>query len=121
MKKIILCATVLLLFSGCITYRYVELTSVIDYSKYTKDGFFLSESNSVNFEYEAFGSVSAVILSGKKFGVGYKVANSDDAVRAVYEKAKSLGVDGLINLKFDYSTVDKRTIVSVSGMAIKRK
>jgi uncharacterized protein YbjQ (UPF0145 family) len=122
MRKMILIVAVLpLLFSSCVTERYTEISSVVDYSKYAKKGFFLSESNSVNFEYEAFGSLSVVVLSGKKQGEGYKVASSDDAVRLLYEKAKDLGVNGLINVKFDYSTVNKRSLVTASGMAIKRR
>ena len=129
---------------------YSLSTSEISYSLYTQQGFFFSESNSVSFEYEPIGSVYSMSRAGyvpqgkstvKKttktnlddiyennrsenglsFTSGkYKSANIPDALDAMYQNAKRLGADGVINLKYEFSYVPSERVV-VSGMAIKKK
>jgi hypothetical protein len=127
MKKILFIgmATIALLSAGCKT-RYTEIATVLDYSQYTKDGFFLSESDAVSFEYESIGRINAEVISGEdrsaKKNQGFysaRVATEDDIIRVLCEKAKSLGADGLINVKSVHYV--KNSIWTGSGMAIKRK
>ncbi len=146
----------LLFLSGCSIvpkYPYLETAVVLDYSEYTKNGFFMTEANSVGFDYEAIGSVSAKVQSGYevlrenlrevgddvygkstvkrsvKYG-NYKQAYSDTAIEVLYNKAKDIGANGLINIKVTYipAVRDLKTgiiyepdAIIVTGMAIRKK
>lgn len=60
--------------SSCVTtykWPYVQESSIIDYSHYAKKGFFITQANSVNFEYTPIGSISAKVEGG------YEVLNID--------------------------------------------
>jgi uncharacterized protein YbjQ (UPF0145 family) len=95
--------------------------------------FFLTESNSVSFDYRPIGSLSVSISSGlydpaeesgrtssyRKF----RNATANDTVNALYEKARRYKADGIINLGFRYyRKKNGQTVrISATGMAIKRK
>lgn len=56
MKKLVTLlsiACILFGLSSCVTSKlqYTELVSTLDYTEYTKSGFFITESNSVSFDY----------------------------------------------------------------------
>lgn len=132
MKKIILSAVSVLILSSCaITGPYYrEYANSIDYSKYSEKGFFLTESNSVSFNYTPIATVYCVIengyvrvvdgkeyqLQGETYGsknLEWKKGYADTTLDKLYQEAKKLGADGIINLQFSNNRA--------SGMAIKRK
>lgn len=151
MKKVLLLASIVVLMSSCVTinlpkpYTKVKL---VDYSWLTNQGIFVTESNSVSFEYEAVGSVSIEISSGFEPKVKGKhvttIEKGDDiyttyqvnglskskwvAVPATMENAfselaytlKENGADGIVNLKIRYDHIAMRDLIYISGMAIKR-
>ena len=128
MKKTVLLMLALLpLLFSCSTiekFPYVQEASIIDYSQYEDKDFFITEANSVSFEYEAVGSVSAKVESGFEVIGGKKVrAIGDDiyqkqmatktkvsygdfvaatpgqALELLYQKAVEHHANGIINLK----------------------
>ncbi len=152
MKKILLFAAALLLLSSCgVKYPYNRYSSAIDFSAITRgSNFFITESNSVSFDYKPLGSVSSSVKSGYevikgeqksrpegysfrelaklKFG-DYKYATADAAIEELISASKKLGANGIINLKIIYTPAvyDKNgNIISPSsyyttGMAIDKK
>lgn len=82
MKKLMLATLIVAMFSNCSTLRQPEIveSSVLDFSKYTERNFFVSESNSVNFEYKPMGSIYALNLSG------YEVDNQKNGGLTVQNK-----------------------------------
>ncbi|MDH6304658.1 uncharacterized protein YbjQ (UPF0145 family) [Parabacteroides sp. PF5-5] len=130
MKKIVILFVLTAMLSSCVTHqKYREYSAFIDYSQYMKEGFFLTESNSVNFDYIPVGNVSSLIVGGKS-GKKTIYVSHDDALWLLYSKAKEMKANGIINLKFTYisgnSYSDGYTShvgyssISVSGMAIRR-
>lgn len=125
---------------------YAKSVSIVDYSAYQRQGMFLTESNSVNFEYEAIGSVTVVVFSGNVvmaqtshveksdlYGeqtvvskkMGWKTASPEDALEAAVAQAAAKGGDGLINIQISPTTEidaskNTRSGFLVTGMAIKR-
>jgi uncharacterized protein YbjQ (UPF0145 family) len=152
MKKIILLFFAVFLLASCaVKYPYRNYSSVIDFTEVITDGFFITESNSVSFQYDPLGSVTSVVESGYevlgsktheanddvyshtatsnvKFG-RYIYARAEDVISELISAAQSLGANGIINLKITYtpSVYDKYgNVISpsayiASGMAIKRK
>jgi hypothetical protein len=126
MKKIFVLmamAIVSLGLTGCFTPRYVESSAILYYNNFKN--FFISESNSVSFEYKPVGNVSAIVKSGfikRK----WSLASEEDALRLLYDEAKRNKANGIINLKISYGwQYDKngkimllRDIVA-TGMAIR--
>lgn len=129
MKKVLLFFVLSAIVSGCSIlpkHAYQRNAVVLDYSEYTNKGFFLTEANSVSFDYKALGSVSAKVQSGfeivgesvrkamlddvygeasnsKKTKYGsYKQAYSDDALKVLCDKAAEIKANGLINIKVSY-------------------
>lgn len=131
MRKLIFVIFVCVLFSSCSTNRivYTSLSGMIDYSKYTQKGFFITESNSVSFEYVPVGSVYAEISSGyevigekidtfyndleksyysvkkKTFREdynGWRNADINNAIDMIYSKSIQTGANGIINLQTKY-------------------
>lgn len=134
MKKIILSVVSVLLLSSCATLingpYYSEFSQSIDYSKYSEKGFFLTESNSVSFDYTPVATVYCVIengyvriVDGKEYqlqgemyitkDMEFKRGYADTTLDKLYQEAHKLGADGIINLQFSNNRA--------SGMAIKRK
>lgn len=126
MKKILLVACVLPLFllTGCMMYpQYVAKTTFIDVTKYTDDGFFLTQSNSVPFEYKTIGIVNAVILDGvENEGGAFVPASEEDILYNLCEKSMLQKANGLINLSITpyYDVETRRKGLVASGMAIRR-
>lgn len=139
MKSIFLLSMLVLLsMTGCVTRIYTIQQSTIDYSEYTKSGFYISESSNINFDFEPISSVNTTVFSGSKKGWseekkqlgikdGYwgdwKKASYVDALDNLYKEAKKLGANGIINLTYEATYTKEGTIdfVYVKGMAIKRK
>lgn len=110
---------------------------MIDYSMLTQQGYFVTESNSVSFDYEAIGSIYAeevggwvpkdgkpkstdpkenyYINSGRKHI--YQKPNLQNTYVNIANKLKAVGANGIINLKVsNYSNK-----IIITGMAIKKK
>jgi uncharacterized protein YbjQ (UPF0145 family) len=125
-----------LILSGCTARRpYLEITSSIDYSEYTKSGFFFTESNSVSFDYTPIGKVTATITSGY-VGKEFAKATNEATLWLLHKKALEMKANGIINLEFSYSSgdyvknnsflyLDKQNnyydSITATGMAIRRK
>lgn len=131
MKKTVLFLLALLplMFSCSVKTPYRQGYSIIDYSIYTNKGFFITESNSVSFGYEAMGSVYAVVESGYevigskqvreigddiysskpklktklKYG-DYIEATPEQALDLIYKKALDIDANGIINLNIKQLT-----------------
>lgn len=126
---------------------YVATTSYIDYQPYSKQGVFITESNSVSFHYTPLGSVTAAVKSGyeKKTRVSdsyytdyngvkrsatekydaFKWATPEDGVALMVESVKEKGGNGIINLRIEPITeiIDKKVVCTgylLTGMAIKK-
>lgn len=150
MKKILFISLIALLLSSCTTLKppYSRFSNTVDFSEYTRKGFFITESNSVSFNYDPLGSLTSVVQGGYEvlgretissndevYGTNAKVtygefisASIDDALEELYNSARELGADGIINFKLTYypPEYEKNVLVRyssyvVSGMAIKRK
>ena len=136
----------MLLLSGCTTVQIVPIrtASFIDFTKYK--GFYLSQASTADFKYSNLGIVTSYCKSGAEktkdikhapvipndsfedfYGkYSYVAATSEDAIFLLYEKAKEIGADGILNLKIEYlpdtnSTTNLYYSYSASGMAIKRE
>jgi hypothetical protein len=85
------------------------------------NGFFLTESNSVNFEYFPLGNINSVARDGYENNE-YKNAEPEDALQEFVNKCTSIRANGAINIKV-IPIYDKKGeyIVgyNISGMAIK--
>jgi len=117
MRKIFLYAglyMVLFIFGSCSTTFRNSSVVLIDYSNYSSENFFITESNCVNFEYIPIGS----IIVKDNF-------NSDiDAIfRNFIIKCKEKGANGIINLNYYISPYEEKSGGNyiIKGMAIKRK
>lgn len=137
MKKHFILFLIIGMLSSCVTRIYTIQETSIDYTKYTQQGFFMSEASSVTFEYEPISSVSAIIFSGNKPGWAdekkklniqdnysgdWKKAEYADALDVIYNEAIKNGADGIINLTFKVGYTNEGFVeyVEVKGMAIKR-
>lgn len=132
MKRILLLLTIVLLSSCCGRNFYIKTVS-LDYSKYLKKGFFMTESPSVSFEYEPIASLQSIVYSGRDKGRSKKKGNDfysleneirwathDDGLEAIYQEARQKGANGIINITYT-SIYDKEggiDYIIVRGMAI---
>lgn len=121
-------------------------TYYIDYKQAGQGKVFITEANSVSFEYEPLGSILVEETSGMvkvtvpttekernidplygsgpetKTVNGYSKATAQTALNYAAQEAIRLGGDGLINLRLASSRDGKGdVVVSVSAMVIKRK
>lgn len=141
MRKIIVLAVVAICLLGCTTKSALrKVVYVIDYSKYSDAGFFITESNSVSFDYKPIGSVTVVVANGYevlsadtvfykyntyptiakinvKYG-DYKILGTKDAMDLMRDEVIRMGGNGVINLKI----IPDPNFLShtVEGMAIKK-
>lgn len=133
--------------SSCHT-PMTHATYYIDYQEAGQGKVFITEANSVSFEYEPLGSILVEETSGvvkitvpttekernddSLYGPGpstktvtsYSNATAQTALNYAAQEAIRLGGDGIINLKLSANLDSKgRKIetISVSGMVIKRK
>lgn len=118
-------AVAALLLASCSAPRYLVKTYELDYSRYGGDDFFITESNSVNFNYDPIESLTSVIISGKLGGYGpWADAKPESGLREIVAKAKASGANGIINLQirpYDGTLAgDKRDGLIITGMAIKK-
>lgn len=151
MKRILVIIAVAILLVSCGVSRkaYIRDSTSIDFSEYNRMGFFLTESNSVSFDYEALSSITALVESGyevlsndntasadavygtfasTRYGE-YIKANAQDALDELYRSAVEKGADGIINLKIQFTPFRMSSdgkVMSwesyyVTGMAIKRR
>ncbi len=140
MKKIILFFIVVTIVSCTPVIYYGQSASFVDYSKYD---IFLTEANSVSFDYEAIGSVNVCVTSGvdknKKETAkrenksmdniyedgnrrsDYRVATLSEALYLAVNEAKSKGGNAIIGLQYNSIVSVNGTIKwYVSGMVVKR-
>lgn len=145
MKKlsILLCLVLIALLPSCGPTHSV-VTGYIDYSKYSDQGFFITEAPTVPFDYTPIGSMSVTEYSGKdKEYVVESVQTNDkeydnlyapertktshwreatpmSALSAIVERAKSIGANGIMSLQL-LPVYEKKNIIgyTVSGMLIK--
>ena len=52
--------TLSLLITSCVSLDQMTVTEVIDYSRFLKNGIYVTESNNVDFDYTPIGSVVSV-------------------------------------------------------------
>lgn len=137
MKRALLVLMTASLLTGCSIIpktMYVGSVSIVDYSPYSDEGFFITESNSVSFDYQPVSSVTAVFRSGyasveivEKENQKPKSKQTDDvysgriasgriktgdfveatpqsALEELYRKSVEIGANGIINLKISTFT-----------------
>lgn len=149
MKKIITLAALALIVASCAVASHprVTETSFTDYRPYTSAGFFLSP-DAYPGEHDVLGEITIRIVpellprgrvlerQARDFGDGvYNQASTmpkyitedittADMLDAAVKKAKEVGADGLVNLRYDIVTsedvLNPKTYI-VSGLAIRRK
>lgn len=126
MKKTLLFLLITLLLSACSSVKipYNISAGKIDYSPLVKKGIFITESNSVSFDYAPIGSVFVSIESGferidskskvvaneiygntqeyKSYKYGnWKRATVEDALNELYNHVVDFKANGIINLKIE--------------------
>ena len=151
MKKVLLFVFAIGLLTSCATsaISYPEpygFSTFLDYSPLTNKGIYVTESNSVSFDYKILGSVSATEVSGwVKKEKELKVANKnkknnvddmyadvernqsngkymrmspslDAAMEPMANTLKEVDANGIINLKIQWEP-DR---IIISGMAIRK-
>ena len=151
MKKVLLFVFAIGLLTSCATsaISYPEpygFSTFLDYSPLTNKGIYVTESNSVSFDYKILGSVSATEVSGwVKKEKELKVANKnkknnvddmyadvernqsngkymrmspsrDAAMERMANTLKEVDANGIINLKIQWEP-DR---IIISGMAIRK-
>ena len=149
MKKLFVIALTLML-TACVSSRYpfIQTSGYFDYSYLFEKGFFVTESNSVSFNYTPVGSVYASESSGylkkekapkrmtskainkkqdqlypendpfPKYG-DYREATVKSVLDEIYKQAIALGANGVINLKISFSDpVVTKTEIKGSGITI---
>lgn len=118
--------TLILLLTSCSPKSYMVEAQYLDYSMYSANRIFITESNSVNFEYSPLGTIKINIYSGTVPHTNHWLdAKPQTGIRQLVDKAISVGANGIINLRIEpFTTVigdEPRSGLSVSGMAIKRE
>ena len=127
MKKLVFLILVVGLFTACVTPKMPEpygFSTLLNYSPLTDKGIFVTESNSVSFDYKTLGSVSATEVGGwvkkgkkpKATRESNKSRNDDMYVERMVNTLKVVGANGIINLKVQFES-DR---IIISGMAIKK-
>lgn len=140
---IIVCSTLL---SSCYVGRsYYQNVFTLDYSRYSANGIFLTEANSVSFDYQPVGSISAVVLSGynktkttktnkeqdgiygdrtyettKVSNDGYVKATPEQALDAAVAALADMGANGIINITISTTVQDGQSGYELRGMAIRK-
>ena len=132
--------------SSC-TPKFSQVSYFVDYRQAAGGKVFLTESNSVSFEYNPVGSILIEETAGtfKEYkemsekeksrnldpiygdyqpdmSKGYRFPTAASALDYAANKALEMGGDGIINLKMvSTRSKDKRMQLVISGMVIKRK
>lgn len=145
MKNILWGFLLSVLLVGCIPTKRMTRVVTLDLTKYTELGFFITEANSVNRDYDPIGLVSVYLESGKDVSVKkkdggdpiygqdivikkgkYIGASLEEALEMMYNEARSKGANAIINLQYRYISASSKwggadSAWDVTGMAIKLK
>ena len=140
MKKVLLSILFVGLLTSCVTPKLPEpygTSTILDYSPLTSKGFYVTESNSVSFDYQAIASVSATEVAGwvkkdkkqvisdgtlrknVKPSSGKYIRVSPDinaAMDRMVEILRTVGANGIINLNIQWES----SRIIISGMAIRK-
>ena len=131
MKKLLLLPIIAALLSSC-SYKYYETTWVVDFTKYTKEGFYIypvgtevKEKNyiplsqiEVKFHSGTEGEWTKENLSKESYSLNYKgfvVPKGDYIISRIVEEAKKFDANGIIDFKVNETPQG----LSASGMAVK--
>jgi uncharacterized protein YbjQ (UPF0145 family) len=110
-------------FASCNVYPpYTSFGTYIDYSLYSEKGFFITESNSVSFEYESIASITMTDESGS-INSDLKHPDLNKMIEDLYQLAIKKGANGVINLKIEYWRIREIPFgygLNITGMLIKR-
>lgn len=112
MKKIFYLFTLLAL-SSCSPVTFIGM---LDYRPLTNKGLFVTESNSVGFDYEPIGSLNISRTSGWVDG-RFSPSSVEQMYSDILDEAKKLDANGIINMSF----TSGKSVVTLTGMFIKRK
>lgn len=116
-----------ILTASCATLPMPEsYIGVVDYAPLIKDGIFVTESNSVSFNYTAVGSIVATEKGGWINGNEVR-PSTDNAFKNISKELKRVGANGIINLivmrsvelSGDLLSKTYVPVVTIKGMAIK--
>lgn len=120
MRKILLLMLMAIGLASCSTVSVPQFTTTtfVDYSEFTKQGIFVTESNSVNFDYKPLGSVVS-FTQGAWSGLSSKKIDADEAFKDIADKVKNAGGNGLINFRFNVTSTGSASVMTASGMAIR--
>lgn len=127
MKKLLSLLLFAIILSSCGTLPKPQSNvGTIDYTPLIKEGIYITESNSVNFDYTAVGSVIATEKGGW-VNETVKRPYVEDAFKNIIKELKRIGANGIINLSITSSVELSEDILSkayvsvitVKGMAIK--
>lgn len=129
--RIIIISLCCLLVSSCETVNIPQVTVTVlrDYTPMTDKGIFVTESNSVDFDYLPIGSVISVtsaafdsfVIKGDDVSVRYKPIDLNKAFDDISQKLIDKGANGIINLKIESSYLNNGCYITVTGMAIRTK
>lgn len=146
--KLMIIGLIAIAFNSCVSVpKFEQYVGFIDYAKITDEyNVFVTEANSVSFEYSPVGSIDVTEISGMKevpvvssvpsdtikssvkSTKGYSktkslyvLATPESAVCFAAKKAKEMGGTGIINLDILFTVQNNRPAYVVSGMVIKRK
>lgn len=127
--KVIIISLCCLLVSSCETVHIPQSTVTVirDYTPMTDKGIFVTESNSVDFDYVPLGSVVSVTYAeykhspGDFLANGYKAIDLKKAFDEITIKLVEKGADGFINLDIVFAYIGNQRCMTVSGMAIRTK
>ncbi|WP_195664135.1 hypothetical protein [Bacteroides congonensis] len=119
MKKSVLFLTLVALLSSCVSLEQATVTDVVDYSVFARRGIFVTESNSVNFDYKSLGSIVSITSGAAKTFRSFRI-DKDKAFSEITDKLTALKADGLINLQINITYDKGLYYMTVTGMAIRR-
>lgn len=144
-RKVLFVFFAVFLFVGCIPTKRITQVVTLDLTKYTRKGFFMTEANSINRDYDPIGLVNIYLESGRDVGVTkkdggdpiygqdivikkgkYIGASLEEALEMMYNEARSKGANAIINLQYRYIPASSKwggadSAWDVTGMAIKLK
>lgn len=119
MRKSVLLLTLVTLLSSCVSLEQITVTDVVDYSVFARRGIFVTESNSVNFDYKPLGSIVSITSGAAKTFNSFRI-DKDKAFSEITDKLTALKADGLINLRINLTHDKVLYYMTVTGMAIRR-
>lgn len=112
-----MCMVATMSLASCSVQQFTT-TNIIDYSEFAKQGIFVSESNSVSFDYQPLGSVVSITQGANSLFFSQKI-DANKAFKEIGAKVKSVGGNGLINFKYNVTATKSAYLMSVTGMAIR--